>query len=98
MANTDTEELAYPAHGTPHDQVLHWHDAREEVPELKRVCLIKVPFRPWLFSGKGDLNQKVAILSEIQVEKEGDPPYRFEEMGPHSFDYDEVTEWAYLDE
>lgn len=98
MANTDTEELTYPAHGTPHDQVLHWHDAREEVPEMNRVCLIKVPDRPWDFSGKGDIKQDVVYLDSRQVFNEYELPYVFRQFGPGTFDYNEVTEWAYLDE
>lgn len=34
-------------------QVLKWHDASKDIPEMNRVVLIKVPDEPWIFHGKG---------------------------------------------
>lgn len=70
-------------------QILTWHDAAKDTPETNRVLLIKVPNRPWIFDGKGDIKQRVAYLDEN---------HEFQEFGPSSFTYSEVTEWAYLDE
>lgn len=79
-------------------QTLRWHDARKDIPEMKRICLIKVPDRPWNFSGEGDIKQDVVYLDSRQVFNEGELPYVFRQFGPGTFEYDEVTEWAYLDE
>ncbi|MBR2305713.1 MAG: hypothetical protein IKA48_00630 [Fibrobacter sp.] len=79
-------------------QTLWWHDARKDIPEMNRVCLIKVPDRPWDFGGKGDIKQDVVYLDSRQVFNEGELPYVFRQFGPGTFDYNEVTEWAYLDE
>lgn len=79
-------------------QTLAWHDARKDIPEFKRICLIKVPGMPWRFSGKGNIRQVVAYLEETQTFHEDELPYRFTEFGPSTFSYNEVTEWAYLDD
>ena len=79
-------------------QTLNWHDARKDIPEMNRVCLIKVPDRPWCFTGKGDIKQDVVYLDVRQTFNEGELPYVFRQFGPGTFDYDEVAEWAYLDE
>ena len=68
-------------------QVLTWHDATKDTPEVDRVVLIKVPGRPWIFHGKGDIKQKVAYMDMNHV---------FKEFGPGDYDYSEVSEWAYL--
>lgn len=69
-------------------QILTWHDAAKDTPETNRVLPVKVPSRPWIFDGKGDIRQCVVYLSE---------DHEFHEYGPTSFTYSEVTEWAYLD-
>lgn len=92
------EEKTEPEQHVTRTQTLRWHDARKDIPEMKRVCLIKVPGRPWNFSGKGDVKQVVAYLDSHQVFNEGELPYGFREFGPCTFDYGEVTEWSYLDE
>ena len=79
-------------------QVLNWHDATKEVPEMRRVVLIKVPDMPWRFSGKGDIKQTVAYLEPVQKGGNYTVPYKFKEFGPGSFFYEDATEWAYLDE
>lgn len=84
--------------GSTRKQVLIWHDAKKDVPEMNRVVLIKMPGRPWLFHGKGDIKQVVAYLCENHVAGNYSVPYHFEEFGLGKFFYEEVSEWAYLEE
>ena len=79
-------------------QTLRWHDARKDIPEMLRVCIIKVPGRPWRFGGKGDIKQAVVYLSPRKPFHDGEPPFVVSGHGGGTYDYDEVTEWAYLDE
>ena len=79
-------------------QVLQWHDASKDIPEMNRVVLIKVPCAPWSFNGKGDIKQVVAYLEEVQVGGNYTVPYHFVEFGPGQFFYQDVSEWAYLEE
>lgn len=98
LAGKLAEAKTEPEQHITRTQTLWWHDARKDIPELNRVCLIKVPDRPWNFGGKGDIKQDVVYLDSRQVFREGELPYVFRQFGPGTFDYDEVTEWAYLDE
>ena len=77
-------------------QVIEWHDAKTDIPEMSRVVLIKIPNAPWRFHGKGDIKQVVAYLKENQVQGNYQVPYHFEEFGPGKFFYEEVSEWAYI--
>lgn len=79
-------------------QVLKWHDASKDIPEMNRVVIIKVPHAPWIFHGKGDIKQVVAYLEEVQVGGNYTVPYHFVEFGPGQFFYQDVSEWAYLEE
>lgn len=98
LAGKVPEEKTEPEQHVTRIQTLKWHDARKDIPEMKRVCLIKCPGRPWNFSGKGDIKQDVVYLESRQVFNEGELPYRFTQFGPGTYEYNEVTEWAYLDE
>lgn len=86
-----------PGNGNARIQVLEWHDAMRDKPALGRPCLIKVPGRPWNADCCGDINQVVAVLEPDQPIIGGEVKFVFREFGPGSFDYNEVTEWAYLD-
>jgi hypothetical protein len=98
LAGNPGEEKAEPEQHITRTQTLKWHDARKDIPEMNRVCLIKVPGRPWNFDGKGDIKQDVVYLESCQVFNEDELPYIFTQFGPDTYEYNEVTEWAYLDE
>lgn len=98
LAGKPGEEKTEPEQHITRTQTLRWHDARKDIPEMNRVCLIKVPDRTWCFCGKGDIKQDVVYLDFRQTFNEGELPYVFRQFGPGTFEYNEVTEWAYLDE
>ena len=94
---TEGKTGSEPGNGDVRFQVLEWNDARYGKPALGRPCLIKVPGRPWNADCHGDIKQVVAVLEPDQPILGGEVKFVFREFGPGSFDYNEVTEWAYLD-
>ena len=57
-----SEENTEPEQHITRTQTLRWHDARKDIPEMNRVCLIKVPDRPWNFDVLVD-----SLLADLAV-------------------------------